>query len=182
MKALKRIQLLSKIAEVVCRIIFIFCIIAVAGAAISLLVVGFAKNNVDFQNELGKRNITLTKVVCDSLVTLLSCGCGIYLSYYNEKLFKKEIKLGTPFDLGLVKDMRKVAIINIILCIALSIVVAIVVAIVKAINNSTEAVDYDVWTTVMFGIFLLIISLFCEYGASLLDKEDKIVLDAETKE
>ena len=62
--------------------------------------------------------------------------------------------------------MRKVSIVNIACSLASAIVVAIAMAIVLAVNGiKSSKFNINVFSTVGFGLTLLILSLFCEYGA-----------------
>ena len=80
--------------------------------------------------------------------------------------------------------MRKVAIINLIASVALCITAGIVLVIVSAIYRVHLDYDFELWGTIGFGLFLLVLSLFCDYGACLLDekKPQEEVVEAEKVE
>ena len=170
MKALRIIQVLAKIARVICVILFVFCIVGAAGCLIGLITLPLSENIVIFDGKtvvefINEKGGSMSKAYGGIVAGLLSCGVGIFLSKYNELFFKEEIELGTPFKMNIVKKMRKVAIVNIIATVALSIAVGIAVVIIQAIYHEDINLDLNLFSTIGFGISLLIISLFCEYGA-----------------
>ncbi len=171
MKCLKIIQILAKVVRVLLLIAFIVCIIGAAGCILGLIIVPLMKDVVLYDNKtltdiFWENDIAMGQVYAGLVGGLISCGMGIFLSKYNEIFFKEEIKIGTPFDMVIVKKMRKVSIVNIACSLATAIVVAIAMAIVLAVNGiKNSKFDINVFSTVGFGLTLLILSLFCEYGA-----------------
>ena len=170
MKSLSRVQLLVKIARILCIVGFWFCAVGLLACIVGFITmplvqdfsIGEGKTVTDAIVENGS---SLGEVYGGLLIGLLSCGVGVFVSLYNSFFFKKELVLGTPFDHEIVRDMRKVALVNIIVSFALGLAAAIGVAIIQGIFGEKLTFKYELLSTVSFGIFLLIISLFCEYGA-----------------
>ncbi len=170
MKALKIIQVLAKISEIICMVLFILCIIGAAGCLIGLIVVPIIQNTPLVDDKtlvdiLAEQHVLMSEVYSGIVVGLLSCGVGAFLNKYNNIFFKEETALGTPFKMEIVKKMRKVAIVNIVATLALSIIASGSVAIIGVILHESVKFDWSLYSTIGFGISLLIISLFCEYGA-----------------
>ena len=189
MKSLKIIQVLCQIARVIFLILFILCIIGAVGCTIAFIVMPIVQNfPVDEGKTMGEimteEGVSFPDVYTGLIVGLFSSGVGIFLAKINEQFFVKEINKGTPFDHEIVKDMRKLALTCIITTVAYSIVTAIAVLIVQAINHVDLSFKYDLLSSISWGIFLLIVSLFCDYGAELNEQLEakKDVIDVPVEE
>ena len=188
MKSLKVIQTLSKIAWVICKVMFVICIVGASLSLVTLLTVPFIKDVVLYEDVsltilLADKDTNVTTAIVASVVGLLGCGLGIFLAKYTELFFKKELDLGTPFDKKLVENMRKVALVHIIASIALTIVIAITLGVAKkvageAITMKNGSIDGSFG----FGIALLVISLFCDYGAERENPNTVDVKDIDSKD
>ena len=170
MKSLRIIQVLAKIARVLCIICFVCCIVGAVACLAGLIVLPIIQDK-SFPD--GKTVVAfllehqLTLEVCYSglAVGLLGSGVGIFLAKYNELFFKEEIAVGTPFKMDIVRKMRRMSLVNIIVSISASVLAAIVVLIIQTAFQAKFKFNYGLVSTVGFGISMLIISLFCEYGA-----------------
>lgn len=173
MRSLKIIQVLAKILWVICKVLFVIFIIGAAGCVLGLALFGAVqplKVNAEqtVAQLLEEKGIQPALAYAGMSAGLISCGGGIFLAKYNEIFFKKELDEGTPFKHHIVKEMRKVALVNILVSLGLTIVGAIVISVVCAVNHIESRQDFmQMISTVGFGLALLVISLFCEYGADL---------------
>lgn len=181
MKSLRIIQIIAKIARILCFILFIVCIVGAAGASIGLIVLPLVKDMViDSQNGttlaeyLASQGSPVEFLYINMVVGIFACGEGIALCKINERFFKDELAIGTPFDHSVVSNMRRTGLINIIVSVAVSILCAIAVAIVQAINHLEVSSNYSLFSTVSFGLLLLLLSLFCDYGAELKDAQKPV--------
>ena len=170
MKSLKNIQLLVKILRIISLVVFILCIIGAAGCALALIIVPVCQDikimgEKTLQMLLLEKNVHMYQVYCGLCIGFVSCGVGIFLSRYNELFFEEELSVGTPFTFPMVKKTRKVALVNIIVSLCSSILAAIVVGIICAIYRSKYSFNYGLFSTIGFGLALLVISLFTQYGA-----------------
>ena len=170
MKSLKIIQVLAKILHVIFIVVFIACIVGASACLLGLILVPIFKGVVIYEDKtfevlIAEKGAPLYQVYTGLAVGLLSCGVGIFLGKYNELFFKEEIELGTPFDMGIVKKMRMVALVNIVASLALAIVCGVGVGIVQYLNHSDFEFKGELLSFVGFGLAMLVISLFCEYGA-----------------
>ena len=175
MKSLKIIQTLANVARIICIVIFVLCIVGASLCVASLIALPFVKDIV-VETESGKtievifveNDIPFNEAMFGLGVGLLSCGVGIFLAKYTEHFFDEEIKLGTPFDDSIVKKMRKVAIVHIIASIVTSAVAGIAYMIVKALTEGYGEFSFrGLGGSIGFALALLVLSLFCEYGAEL---------------
>ena len=181
MKSLKIIQVLAKIIWVICKILFVLFIIGAAGCLMGLIlfssVQGLKVNSEQTVAQLlAEKGVQPALAYAGMSAGLISCGGGIFLAKYNELFFKEELDVGTPFKRDIVSKMRKVALVNIIVSFGLSIIGAIVISIVCAVNHieNRQGVG-EIISTVGFGLALLVISLFCEYGAELAEPKEEVV-------
>lgn len=174
MKALRTIQVLVKIARVICIIIFVCGIIGAVGCGLTLILMPLMQSldlgeDLSIEALLAENGVTLAEAYASLSIALVSCILCIVLYKYTQKFFEKELELGTPFNMDIVKGMRKVALFHIIASLSISFISGLVLGIVAGIEGTQLNYEFDVFYTVGFGLFLLVISLFCEAG---LDKAE----------
>ena len=170
MKSLRIIQILAKIARVICIIVFVCSIIGAVGCISGLIALPLTQDAIVIDGKtlaeyLLEKDIPIEKAYAAMATGLASCGVSIFLSKYNELFFKREIELGSPFNDEIVKRMRKVAIVNIVVSLVLSVACAISISIVENVTKINMSFRFDYFSSIGYGISLLIISLFCDYGA-----------------
>ncbi len=179
MKSLKRINILLKVCRVICYILFA-CFIA--GAAFCALAMGIINLVKDFDlgdgrtltTTLAENNITINGVYTMLAMAIAGCFVGTFLSIYTAQFFKRTLKEENPFTRPVVKDLRKVALVNIFVNLGASILIGIGGGIAKAIDKGIGRVDNYSGLSIMFGLVLLLISLFVEYPVEL-EEQKKIV-------
>ena len=177
MKSLKTIQVIAKILRILLVIGFVACIVGASICLISLILLPIFQDVVLYEDKtitilLAQENIPLYEAYASMSVGLLGCGVGIFLCKYNELFFKEEIDLGTPFTRYIVKKMRVVAVVDISVSFAVGLISGLAFSIVGAINHAKVDFKGESFSFVGFGIALLIISLFCEYGAEIKEEKD----------
>ncbi len=190
MKALRTIQTLFKIARVICIIVFICGIIGAASCALTLLVVPslpeIEVEGFNFEELLAENGLTMGLMYGALSVAILGCVLAIVLSKYTQKFCEKELEIGTPFNMDVVKRMRKLALFQIIASISVSFVSGLVMGIIASLEGIDYNYDINILSTIGFGISLLILSLFCEAGigdsGAQLPQKNKEVLEAFDKE
>ena len=185
MKSLRIIQILAKVARIICLVLYILCIVGASGCAIALIVLPIFQNlpmadGKTLADLLLEKGTQMFEIYLWVAIGLLSCGVGIFIFRYNQVFFEKEIALGTPFDMEIVKKMRKLALVCVITSVAYSIVCAIIVSSVYAANHVTASYRYETFSSISYGLFMLVLSLFCEYGAEINAKPKE--LSEENKE
>lgn len=172
MRSLRRIQILCKIGKIICLVLFILAIIGAAGCLISIPALALGKGLSEsiriegktFEEYIAEQGMSMPALYVALAVGLFFCGVGIFLAKYNQLFYERELKDGTPFTRDFVKYMRKVALVNIIVSASAGIIVAIALAICKlTIDLSGLKNDGFSWSTLGYGISLLILSIFVEY-------------------
>lgn len=175
MRSLRVIQVLAKIMRVVCIVLFVCCIVGASACLTALIVLPIIQNIVvqdgkTIADLMVENGVVIPDMYAGIVVGLLGAGVGIFLNKYNELFFEEEIRVGTPFDHDIVRSMRKTGLVNIIASGALVITAGIAVGIVSAIFQTKIKFEYSLFAAVGFGLLLLILSLFADYGAELEDK------------
>ena len=187
MKSLKIIQVLAKIIWIICKILFVVFIIGAAGCLLGLSLFTFIQPlKVNAEQTVGQllaeKGVSVPQAYAGMAAGLISCGGGIFLAKYTEIFFKEELDVGTPFKHDMVKKMRKVALVNIFVSLGSSILCGAVVGIICLANNIENKMDlFDVFSTIGFGLALLVISLFCEYGADFAEPKEEVIEPTEIK-
>lgn len=185
MKSLKIIQVLMTIARIVCLVVFIACIVGAAGCFIGLVVFSAIKDipfeGVTISDKLIEEGTNSETVIVGIIVGMLSCGVAIFLAKYNEVFYRNEVKEGTPFKKSVVHEMRIVALVNMVTSFSYFLTMAIALGIIKGFIRDLGSIDINFsWWIIGYGLALLIISLFAEYGA---EKEDNPnVIDTQVEE
>ena len=181
MKSLKIIQILAKIIKIVCTVLTIIFIVGASICALSIILLPILKDTVIYEGKsfsiiIAENGTNYITALVASIVAFISCGAGIFLAKYTESFFKKELELGTPFNKELVKDMRKMAVVHIVLSIVVLIIISILIAIFESIYPEIIDIEYRFSGTIGFGLAMLVISLFCDYGAETKQEDNNEVL------
>ena len=172
MKSLKRVQTLFKVARILCLIFFILAIVAASGCLIAFIVLpsisGLPAGNGKTVADIIEQNAGPMYLIYANIATgLMFSGACIFLTKYSELFFREVEKIGTPFRHEVGKKMRKVGLVSIIVALSVSLLIVIVVASIIAANRGSGSADFSFGFSIFYGIFLLILSLFCDYGADL---------------
>jgi hypothetical protein len=178
MKSLKIIQTLSKIAWIICKVIFVLCIVGASVCFVSLIVLSIVQDVTLFESKvlsiaIMEKGVNLPSAITACIVGMITCGVGIFLAKYSERFFRKELDLGTPFNKEIVQDMRKLALVHLIVTLASYIGILIMCAIIKIFYKDLADFHHNIGGTFSFAICMLVLSLFCEYGTELENKEVK---------
>ena len=187
MKSLKIIQVLSKILWVITKVMFVVCIVGASCCLLSVIILPITQDILIYEDVtirifLEDKNISVATAITACALGILACGIGIALSKINEKFFKKELDLGTPFNKDIVKEMRILAIIHVAVAVTLGSIMALTLSIVRRASGEIIDIRNDFGSSFWFGVSLLVVSLFCDYGAEKDHPEAVDVKDVESKE
>ena len=187
MKSLKRIQILVKICRVVCYILFACFIAGAAGCVLGMIILNFVKdinlgNGSTLTAELAKNGITINGCYAMMAAGIVGCGVGIFLSIYTAHFFKKVIDEGTPFKRPLIRELRIVGLVNVLVNIGASILIGIGFGIAKGIDPGIGKLNNYSGVSIVFGLVLLLLSLFIEYPVELEESNKPIDVQPEPVE
>ena len=180
MKSLKIIQTLAKIGKVLSKIGFIFCIIGFCGCIVGVIglavgviglavgVEGLKVGGVTLRNIIETNaEMNMPTLYAAMAVGILFCAAEAVLCKFAETYFKNELADGTPFTLRGSKELMRLGILNVAVPLGTVIICAIVAAVIGIFYPETVKPSFDGYGSFGIGIFLMILSLVCRYGAEL---------------
>ena len=177
MKTLNTIQKLSKIGQVLSRIVFAFCIIGFCGCIVGILSMALGAptlkiGGVTLESILSiEAGVTTGTVYAAMAVGMILCAGDAVLAKFAEHYFKRELADGTPFTFAGAKEMQRLGILTICLPIVTQIVAEIVHAVMEQTMQGVAPLQLDNDGSVTLGIMFIVLSLICRYGAEL--REEK---------
>lgn len=173
-KTLNTIQTLSKIARVLSKIIFIFCIVGACGCIVGAAGVAFGIGEV-----LKLGSVTINGIVADipdipvgAIYAALAFGFiavagEAVIAKLAEIYFRHELEAGTPFTFAGAKELLRLGILTIVIPCAVSVIGAIVYAVTSAVTGGGSEFDFNVSISLGLGIMFIIMSVVFKYGAEL---------------
>ena len=180
MNTLKTIQTLAKIGKVFSKIIFVCCIVGFCGCIVGIvsLAIGaeaFKLGGVTvhsmIENEAGMNMPTL---YASMAVGLIFCAAEAVLCKFAEIYFKNELADGNPFTLRGAKELLRLGILTIAIPLGTGIVCSIGVAIADTIYPGIDKLSIGEFSSVGLGVMLIVLSLFCRYGAELNEAKSEV--------
>lgn len=173
MNTLKTIQTLAKIGKIFSKIIYICCIVGFCGCIVGIvsLAIGaetFKLGGVTIhsmiENEAGMNMPTL---YASMAVGLVFCAAEAILCKFAETYFKNELADGHPFTLRSAKELMRLGILTIAIPLGAVIFCSIGVSIAENVYPGIEKLSIGEFSSVGLGIMMIVLSLFCRYGAEL---------------
>lgn len=173
MNTLKTIQTLAKIGKIFSKIIYICCIVGFCGCIVGIvsLAIGaetFKLGGVTIhsmiENEAGMNMPTL---YASMAVGLVFCAAEAVLCKFAETYFKNELADGHPFTLRSANELMRLGILTIAIPLGAVIFCSISVSIAENVYPGIEKLSIGEFSSVGLGIMMIVLSLFCRYGAEL---------------
>ena len=173
-KTLGTIQKLAKVGKVLSKVVFIICI--VAG---SLITVGGILYAVAGDVVMRIGGITIYNLIRDEVsveigpvtvavamaVGVIACAAEAVLARFAELYFRRELEDGTPFTLRGAAELKRLGILAIAIPAGTSLLASIVRTVIEAVMAGASSWHIGFRVSLGMGIMLLILSLFCRYGA-----------------
>ena len=173
---LNKIQKLAKAGLIISKIILYCCCV---GLFCCVLVLISRKNvvlleNIAFGNATNiKEAISIGDYYCSTTTGIIMCIMEIILSVLSIKFFKKELEIGTPFNLEITKQMKKLGIRFIYVPLIAIITSSIAHECFSHYYEGVKEIDFSNSTSIDLGLAFLVISLICKYGAQLIEERTK---------
>ncbi len=173
MKSLKTIQTLAKIGKVLSKIGFIFCIIGFCGCIVGIigLIVGaqaLSFGGVTLHGIIEEESgMGLPSIYAATAAGILFCAGEAVLCRFAETYFKNELDDGTPFTLRGAKELLRLGILTVAIPLGTAIICSIGVAVARILCPGIEDLSFDGYGSVALGVSMIVLSLFCRYGAEL---------------
>ena len=173
MKTLNTIQTLAKIGRILSKIIFVCCIVGFCGCIVGIVSLAIGAETFKLggvtvhsmiENEAGMNMPTL---YASMAVGLLFCAAEAILCKFAEIYFKNELADGNPFTLCGAKELMRLGILTIAIPLGTVIVCSIGVSIADNIYPGIDKLSIGEFSSVGLGIMMIVLSLFCRYGAEL---------------
>ncbi len=173
MNTLKTIQTLAKIGKVFSKIIFVCCIVGFCGCIVGIVSLALGAETFKLggvtvhsmiENEAG---MNLPTLYASMAVGLLFCAAEAVLCKFAEAYFKHELADGDPFTLRGAKELMRLGILTIAILLGTGIVCSIGVAIADNVFPGIDKLSIGEFSSVGLGIMMIVLSLFCRYGAEL---------------
>ena len=156
MKSLKTIQTLSKIGKIISKIVYICCIVGFIGCAVGIVAISIVGNALDME-------MPLAAVVAG----LILCAGEYVAARMAYRYFENELNAGTPFTLEGANELMRLGIFVIGIDVASGILAQVAHGIIRVMTGNMEALTLEDGDSVALGIMLIVISVFCRYGAEL---------------
>ena len=175
MKTLKTIQTLSKVGKILCKIIFIFCLVGGIGCAVGIISLaaipeGFKIGDVTI-HALIEENAEISIGTCYAAmaVGIILCAGEAVLCKIAEKYFANELAAGTPFTFDGAKEMIRLGICTICIPVATQMIASIVYLIFRGLMKDVSPMELSAFGSgsVGLGIMFLVSGLLCRHGAEI---------------
>lgn len=168
---LQRIQKIAGIANIVCRVLFVMCIVGacltVAGV-VSYFAIGDLNlkfGDVTLGGILSETDgLTKPQIICEFISAFIQCVVGAVLFGFSKEFLKNELADGTPFTEKSSKCVLKIGILTCVLPFAGEMVTSAIAAAVKA------ETEFDSHPDILAGLLLILISLLLSYGSELVNR------------
>ena len=172
MKSLKIIQTLAKIGRVVSKVVFICCIVGFCGCAFGIIslalgAAAFQFGGVAVRGLIEKNaEMSMAALYASMAVGAVVCAAEAVLSKFAEVYFVHELADGTPFTLRGSKELLRLGIINVAVSLGMGTVCGAGLALASLLYPELKEVEAG-FSSFGFGIAMIVLSLFCRYGAEL---------------
>lgn len=171
MDTLKTIQTLSKIGEVLSKIIFVVCIVAACLSVVGIVGLAFGADSFKLggvtirgliDNNTGLSNAALYTTA--AAVAVFSVAEAV-LAKFAELYFKHELADGNPFTMRGAKELMRLGILTIAIPMGTMLLCSIGINVVDNFFPGVDNLFSGEYTQVGLGVMMLLASLFCRYGA-----------------
>lgn len=179
MKTLKTIQILSKIGKIFSKIIYICCIVGIVGCVVGMLAMGVAQESIKLggvtlhsilQAEAGVSTGTIWAAMA---VGVILCVGEFVVAYMAHRYFDHELKAGTPFTMDGAKELLYLGIFAIWIPMAAALLAQVIHGIIAEFMGNVAAIQLDGFDSVGLGVMLIVLSLFCKYGAEVKEESGR---------
>mgnify|MGYP000001758254 CR=1 FL=1 len=173
MKTLKTIQKLSKAGEILSKIMFICCIVVFCLCIAGIVSMGLGTpalklGSVTLKGIINTEAETTVGAIYTAMaVGLILCAGEAVLAKFAECYFKHELAAGTPFNLSVAKELKRLGILTICIPVGTQIAAEIVYAVMNQIFQDAAPLRLDNSGSIGLGITFIIVSLICRHGAEI---------------
>lgn len=177
-KSLKTIQVLSKIAKIFSRVLYILCMIGGISCLVGIVLL-IAVQGLQVEGETvrilieRKSEVAMSTIYFSCATGFVACLVECILCKFAYRYFDNELKAGTPFTEAGSEEIRRLGILTIVLPLAALIVQGIMFGIFKAVAPETSGSNMEITYSAGLGIMFIILSVIFKYGAELSQKPNE---------
>ena len=171
MNTLKTIQTLSKIGRILSKIVYICCLVGFCGCIIGIVSLGlggevFKLGGVTIHSIIDSHShMSMPALYTAMAVGMVLCAAEAVLCKFAELYFKNELADGTPFTMRGAKELLRLGILTIVIPLGTVIVCSIGVSIADNMVPGIDKLSIGEFSSVGLGVMMIVLSLFCRYGA-----------------
>ena len=146
-KTLKTIQTLSKVAKILCTIVFIFSLIGAIGCAVGIIALavipdGFNLGGVTIHGLIeNSAGVSLGTCYAAMAMGAVLCAGECVLCKFAKRYFVNELEAGTPFTYNGAKELMRLGILTICIPVGTAIISGIVYGIMSAFFGKVGDID-----------------------------------------
>lgn len=183
MKSLKNIQTLSKMGKVLSKIAFIFSVIGFCGCIAGLVSLFFDNGSliriggVTLHSFIPENSGYNMKSISAALSGwMIVCAGEAVVAKAAEIYFKHELQAETPFTSSGAYELKRLGILTIAVSVGSTVLGIIVQELVAGFAGATVLMEntYDCESAVFIGIMFIVMSIFCKYGAEIIEDRKMI--------
>lgn len=185
MKSLKTIQTLSKIGKVLSKIAFVFSVVGFCGCIAGLIslflgngslikIGGVTLHSLIPEN----RGYNIKSISATLSGWMIVCAGEAVVAKFAEIYFKHELQAGKPFTSTGAYELKRLGILTILVSAGSAVLGNIIQELVAGFAGAAVLMEntYDCESAVFIGIMFIIMSIFCKYGAEVIEDRKMIQL------
>ena len=172
MKSLKTIQTLSKIGKIVSKIVYICCMVGFIACAVGIVAISVGGNALLFDDTtlndaLHNEAVSMGTALTTLIAGLILCAGEYVVARMAYRYFDRELNVGTPFTSEGAKELMRLGIFVIGINIASGFFAQVACGIISTVMENVKPLTLEGGDSVALGVMLIVISLFCRYGAEI---------------
>lgn len=179
MESLKTIQVFAKIGKIISQIVFVCCIIGVAGCVLALMLLPIGAQVLESEGTtLNDYIIAYQGYSLDTLYATIASATVIVAgecvtAKFAQLYFKRELKDGTPFTLRGSKEMLRLGIISVAVSVGSVIVASIVKAVMAAALPAVQLENVGDYEMSFNGLFFIVVSFVLRSATEFITAKQK---------
>lgn len=181
MKSIEKVQKGAKVLSVLSKIAYYGSMVAGCLCLVGAIIIGVCGNDPWITRQLADSGVEYnTKLaLCECICSVVVCAASVWLYHYIVKFYDKELKIGTPYNRDVTKDMKIVGLLHVIMSLSVSVVVAIIELCFR-VNTYIEFGGF--WIGVVYLIFAYILEAGIEKIEDLSVKNDTATEEVKLQE
>ena len=181
MKTLQNIQTLSKVGKILCKIVFIFCLVGGIGCAVGIVSLALLPDQLQIGgvtiHNMVEKNAEVSLGTCYAAMAagIVLCTGEAVLCKIAGRYFKNELAAGTPFTFDGAREMIRLGICTICIPIGTQIIASIVHAVFRVTMADVQPIELSAFSSgsISLGFMFIVSALLCRHGAEISEKKEQ---------